>query len=344
MQKTLELRVNKDLAGRLFQPNEGREIGSTIVRLIEVAGDDPRLPKIGEMQKELGKSGKALFYGWKILREYSASELEATSLFHLHITATFEPPGEECGTEYDESTACPKCKAGAGQVSDLILDLRKTPKSKDIARSIAGEVIVSQRLAERMTDAGLTGFELRPVRHKAKYQDDPLDLKQVSAGREILKKAEAAGVPHPTGKFWVWIARAENRPLLDQAYAEYAASAGEADKRRGNPLPVWHQLVVMPPYAEIVSPTRVGINPFDDDTKGECRCSLGDLIGLNLLSEVTVSAATRGNADFVCTKQFTGTRRGLLRPERVILVSPRVWKLLESEKVKGAEFEIAHLL
>ncbi|HET6239997.1 MAG TPA: hypothetical protein VFE41_34310 [Acetobacteraceae bacterium] len=61
------------------------------------------------------------------------------------------------------------------QVPDLVLDLRKAPKTADIASTIAGEWIVSQRLAEILLSSGLTGFELRPARHRARYEDDPVD-------------------------------------------------------------------------------------------------------------------------------------------------------------------------
>lgn len=106
----------------------------------------------------------------------------------------------------------------------------------------------------------------------------------------------------------------------------------------------WFHLVVQSSEANIASPTRAGIDPFDDDAAGECRCPQGDLIGLNLLSEVSVKAATRGAADIVCTRQFIGARRGLLRPERIILISPKVWLRLESEKLKGWEVDVAHLV
>jgi len=62
------------------------------------------------------------------------------------------------------------------------------PKGKEIATTIANEIIVSQRLAEKMIDAGLTGFELRPVRHKARYEDDPVDLRQVPTGARFFKR------------------------------------------------------------------------------------------------------------------------------------------------------------
>jgi hypothetical protein len=105
----------------------------------------------------------------------------------------------------------------------------------------------------------------------------------------------------------------------------------------------WFQLIVQTAEAEIIEPTRVGVGPFDDDQKGEFRCSTGDLLGLNLLSEVTVRATTRGTDDFISSRQFIGTRRGLLRPERIILISQKVRKLIESEKLKGCKIEVAHL-
>jgi hypothetical protein len=105
----------------------------------------------------------------------------------------------------------------------------------------------------------------------------------------------------------------------------------------------WFQLTVEDTSAEIVEPTRVGLNPFEMDERGEYRCPVGDLIGLSLLSEVTVKLPGRSSADILCSRQFIGVRRGLLRPERVILVSPKVWKLIATEKLKGCGVEVAHL-
>jgi len=344
MQEIAEFRVVEEFAPRLFVDNEGKRLGDSI-RKVELPTIDPRFGRIGELQKEINVTlGRSFFHGWNVRRRYTKKEIAAAACFHLAVTAVFEPAGEECGTKYDESTACPKCGAGAKQVSGLRLDMRKIPKNRDIASTIANEIIVSQRLAEKMMDAGLTGFELRPVRHKARYEDDPVDLRRVPTGREILQRAKAAGLPHPSWSFDVWLNRAENRSLFDQALAENADLKEKEDRRKGKPMPVWHQIVLTSTCAEIIPPTRVGIDPFDDDAKGECRCSLGDLIGLNLLSEVSISATSRGDVDIVGTRQFIGTRRGLLRPRRAILISPRVWRLIESERLRGTEIEVAHVV
>jgi hypothetical protein len=343
MRETIEFRVDEDYASKLFADGEGAKLG--IARKITIAIDDPRFAMIGELQRTIkSDTNRSFFYGWRVKRQYTREELAGAKLFKLVVAATIEPSGEECGTKYDESTACPRCGAGATQISELRLDLRKVPKGKEIVTTIANEIVVSQYLAERMTDAGLTGYELRPVRHKAQYEDDPLDLHRVPTGRRILQKAQIVGAPHPTGRFYVWLNRAENRGLWDQARAESVALKGEKSKQRWKPMPVWHQLVVTSITAEIAAPTRVGINPFDNDSKAECRCPLGDLIGLNLLSEVSISGASRGESDINCSRQFIGVRRGLLRPHRVIFIYTKFWNLLESERIKGIEVEVVHLI
>jgi hypothetical protein len=280
MTETCEFRVVEEFAPKLFAPTEGKRLGDS-VRQVEVATNDPRFDAIGRLQKETReRTDRSFFYGWILRRRYSKAEKEAAALFKLKVTSTFEPAGEECGTKYDESTACPRCGAGARQTTPLYLPEKRIPKSKDISRTIAGEIVVSRRVVELFTRHGITGAELSPVRSSP------------------------------------------------------SSSAESKD---------WFQLTVRSTNAEVAAPTRVGIDPFDDDEKGECRCPLGDLIGLNVLSEVSIKSASRDDADIISTRQFVGMRRGLLRPERIILVSQKVRQMIESEKLKGVEIEVAHV-
>jgi hypothetical protein len=345
MHTRYEFRVDEEFAHLLFNEDEGIRLG-TSVRKIILADDDVRLPRVGELERSLhAERNRAFFYGWDIHYRYTRKDLQAAEAFVLWPTSTFEPCGEECGTVYDETTACPHCGGGATQVSDLRLDLRKAPRSKEIARTIANEIIVSQRLAEMLTDARLTGFELRRVRHKSRYEDDPHDLYEVPTGREILGKAKAAGSPHPTWSFWVWLNRPENRALSDQAQAEYVALKRHLKKRAGGkPGPVWYQIIVRN-HVDIVPPTRTGVDPFDDDEKGEHRCPRGDTIGLNLLTELYISRGDfeKCNCDIAMTRQYIGVRRGLLRPEHRLIVSPKFWRVVQESGLKGFRFEVAYL-
>ena len=281
MKQTCELRVVEEFAPKLFGAEEGKRLGDS-VRQIELDTSDPRFAGVGRLQAETrAQTNRSFFYGWILKRSYSISEIKSASCFHLLFKSTFEPAGEECGTTYEESFACSRCGAGAIQTSPLFLDVKRIPKSKDVCRTIAGEVVVSRRVVELFARHNITGAELRPVSSKG------------------------------------------------------ASSAESQD---------WFQLNVQGSLAEVAAPTRVGLDPFDEDEKGECRCTFGDLIGLNLLSEVTIKAASRGEADIVCTRQYIGTRRGLLRPERIVLISPKLAKLIESEKIKGCGIEVAYLV
>ena len=339
----VEFRIPEEYASRFLGPHEGKRLGDR-VRALEIATDDPRYQWIGNLQRQFREEGKFFFLGWEIKRRYSRRELEAAELFCLWITAVFEPAGEQCGTVYDESTACPICGAGRTQVTNLILDLRKVPKGKDIARTIAHEWIVSQRLAEILLDAGMTGFELRPVRHRARYEDEPVDLTKVPSGRELLRRAQEAGIDYGTWEFNVWLNRPEERELLDKADQEHAELLARRAARRSKPMPVWYQLVVSSTPVPTVSPTRFGIAPFDEDPEGRYRCPLGHVSGLSLLSEVWVPREAWDGSDIVCTKNLVGGRRGVLVPRPLLLISPRLWRLLEARQIKGYEVEVAHLV
>jgi hypothetical protein len=44
------------------------------------------------------------------------------------------------------------------------------------------------------------------------------------------------------------------------------------------------------------------------------------------------------------TKQHVGVRRGLLRPEPMLLISPRLWESVIQQKLSGMNFEVVHLV
>jgi hypothetical protein len=46
------------------------------------------------------------FFGWRLTRAYEKQEVDEAQLFRPIISSVFEPAGEQCGTVYDESSAC----------------------------------------------------------------------------------------------------------------------------------------------------------------------------------------------------------------------------------------------
>jgi len=183
------------------------------------------------------KSGVGVVLGWDIDRRYTSKEISSSELFRLIPRNGFLPTGEECGTEYDFANVCPICGAGRSQRYELVLDLRNLPKKSGKAVSLGGEIVVSQKTAEIMVDHKLTGFSLKPTRHRTSKFTGPRELESVPAGREVLLDAARVGISSHGAAFHVWLNRSDQiKLLLDKARLE----AGLSRDRRLNdkPLPV----------------------------------------------------------------------------------------------------------
>jgi hypothetical protein len=280
MRELFEFRVFENHARNLFSASVGKPLGSGIARQVKVFGDSPLLKVIGEAQKKLAADGGSLFGGWSVRRSYTRQEFNSASFFLLTVTAVFEPAGEESGTVYDESTACLQCGSGGTQVGPLYLPQVRIPKGKDICKTIAGEVIASERTRRVFEKNKLVGAEFLPIYSK------------------------------PGSK---------------------------------EPYNGWFQLRCVHSGARVVSPTKFGVNPFDLDELGVHRCRRGDLMGLNVLSEVTFDLESSKQIDLTCSSNYVGIREGLLRPERMMIASQRLRRVIEAENLKGIRFEVAHL-
>ena len=172
----------------LFAEHEGKRLGD-LARKIELKTSDPRFVEVGRLQRELlNREGRPFFYGWQLKRTYSAMELARATILQLYIDPVFEPAGEECGTKYDERTACNLCGAGAQQIGPLIIDDRRIPKGRDFAKTIAGEVVVSTRVADWLAEHGATA-DTQPVETRTGTSD---------AWRQLAVRSTTTDVVSPT--------------------------------------------------------------------------------------------------------------------------------------------------
>lgn len=199
MEEIFEFRINNDYYHLLPKPNNGKDNG--MIHVVRLTNNDKNFEQIKLLSKEIkGKYNKAFYFGWDIKRKYSKKELDTATLLHLKIKAVFEPTGEECGTLYDETAACKICGVNRKQVSSLILKKGKIPK-KDIARTIGGEVVVSEKFANAARQRNLKGLQLSPINVEKYYQltadtevelshrtvagVDPFDFSESSEGSEL---------------------------------------------------------------------------------------------------------------------------------------------------------------
>jgi hypothetical protein len=234
-----------------------------------------------EIDRDWRDRGRTFFLGWDVRRLYDEHELAAAAYLRLIIVPTFEPVGEECGTLYSKEGACGLCGFGRRQISNLKLDVRRIPRGKDLAETIAGdEWVFSRRLCELIEQNHLTGAEFRPI--------------------------------------------------------EQCASSTVVND--------WRQIIVSSAPIGVSRDTIVGIHPFDHDTAGTYRCPNGHLLGLNLLSELSLTAAEVDGSDFLVTREAIGAQRGVLVPRRLIVISQDVWRILRDNEVRGWRVEVAHLV
>jgi hypothetical protein len=303
MRETVEFRIPGENADQYLGPSDGVCLGQFGTRKIDVDVRDPLFSRIKELDSEFRKKGKSFFFGWKIRRRYTKSELVAAEAFLVIIKHFFEPAGEECGTIYDDSTACEFCGAGATRKTDLILPSKRLPKPEKLAfaETIAGERIVSTLFVEVFQSHHFRGAEFRSVKTKT-------------------------------------------NPSI--------------------PSVGWYELIMNLDPVGIVAPTQAGIDVFDNgsepppnsaeiaeelkleswcDKHAQYRCPRGHTIGLNLISELSLRRGDFNGHDIAYTTQQVGVRRGLLRPGPLLIISPRLWRVIKENGLKGAAFEIAHL-
>jgi hypothetical protein len=219
------------------------------------------------------------------------------------------------------------------------------PKGKDISATIADEWVVSQRLADLAVENNITGIELRPIRHKANYNDEPVDLKLVPSGQKLLRFATKAGISHHSWQFHVWLNQPEQILLFEQARDEYADNLKLQARRQAKSMKKYYQLIVTSHPISVAFPqTRFGIDPFDDDEEGAYRCPLKHVSGLNILSELSIVRQSWDESDVAITKEMMGVHRGLLRPKSLLVFSQRFWRLFREHKMNGDTVEVAHFV
>lgn len=206
MKELIELRVSEEHASLVFGPKEGKLLGSGLTRKVVIRSDDPRIPTIKAIHEELRKQRSSLFGGAGIMRKYSDAEFDSAEIVSMMVCPLFEPAGEDCGTIYDETSACSECGTGAQQISELFLDLRTIPRSKDCAVSIAAvERVVSEHFVDLARQNGISGVELPEVHPRVGLKS----RKAAPKGKkwfQLLVTAAPADVISPTrfGRIPFW--------------------------------------------------------------------------------------------------------------------------------------------
>jgi hypothetical protein len=304
MEELIELRIPEENAKAFLDSNDGVCLGGSVRKLV-LSAADPLLKEIRRIDKEFQARGDFFFLGWDLRRRYTEADLKLAKAFRVIIKRVIRVTGQGCGTLYDDSDACKYCGSGGRQLSELTLPANSFPGKGNlaIAKTIAGEVVVSAKFVEICESHRVIGADFRAVRQR---KDRSL---LVPGWYQLGVTSRPVNVMPPT--------RAGTRLFDDE-------------------------LNSVPKECSATMLCDVLVGSWCDK-HGIYRCPRGHTIGLNLLSELTVKERDFGSSDITCTKQQIGVRRGTLRPEALHVVSRRLRQLVLDYGLKGFEWEIVHL-
>lgn len=105
----------------------------------------------------------------------------------------------------------------------------------------------------------------------------------------------------------------------------------------------WHQLWVTGRAGKLSEKTKLGKDPFSPSQIG-WRCSRGHSVVTTFLSEIFLNREEWDASDIAITDNLFGQGRNLLRPTPLIVISPRLYRVLDEYKFKGFSCEIVRLV
>lgn len=176
-------------------------------RSIRISRDDPRLARlVKELAQETDDDLNPRFD-----REYTKAEVDQAQ----YVVLVVKTAGLKGSANYDEqkwyrSGACPLCGAGARPRPPVFIDASAMGKKLLDCTSHDQLVIVTTQLAERLVEAKLTGFKVRPVcgassktDHRWKWLDIGFVWPRVSRPR-LLYCPEPCRRCHRAGHYSDW--------------------------------------------------------------------------------------------------------------------------------------------
>lgn len=159
MKKYVYFRIN-DMFIDVVQKNIPSAFRNNNNTILVLPTNDMQIQLIYKLNKQLDDN---LYYDWDLFYEYTDEELTNADLFRVKYPITIDSCGEEGGTRYDYSTACPICGAGRQQMGDLHLSSKLSLKKNTIYKTIGGEIIVPYTFCNMAKEQNLHGMDFLPV-------------------------------------------------------------------------------------------------------------------------------------------------------------------------------------
>lgn len=104
----------------------------------------------------------------------------------------------------------------------------------------------------------------------------------------------------------------------------------------------WHQFWITGNAGQLAEMSKLGRDPFSP-SQISWRCPLGHAVVAEFLSEVHLHRNAWDGSDIAITSALFGQGRNVVRPTPLIIISQRMYRVLEEAGFKGFSYEVAHL-
>jgi hypothetical protein len=105
----------------------------------------------------------------------------------------------------------------------------------------------------------------------------------------------------------------------------------------------WRQLWITGTIGRLAEKTKLGRDPFNE-SEVTWRCPLGHSVVTQFLSETYLHRESWDGSDIAVTSALFGQGRNVMRPIPLIIISQRLYRMIQDADLKGFSFEVAHLV
>lgn len=324
---------------------------------------DPLYRKIEEADRIFSQtSDRSILAGWDSRynkRIYTVAEIEQAQLFLIRLFSA-GGAGDEFGTWYTDGEVNDKCRVfetnqriydknkkrrcaiSSRQVGPLRFPLKKMRKGCDIFMLWSGELVVSERFERLMKARGFTGGKIQPIWNAGSEPKSMPDISDVPSGVELLRRASLRGFGPADEIYWSWLEEEEQLPLFDKVLWEQMEL--QQSRAKASSVGSFAQLTIQSIPLVVSKETLFGSMPFRPGSGESCSCEFGEVRGKGLLSPLSVIGSSWDGSDICRSDVHIGSRGGLFRPWRLLVVSKRLFDTMREEGMKGFDFEVVGIV
>lgn len=311
-ERVLSLAIKERLPYRWLDRPGAIKIGYSILS-ITVPSSSPAIPFLTALDRQARLSGQGIAVaGFIIYRKYSEEELRSAPWLHFRFAKDIMWSGEECSTVYSDA-----------EIPD------QNPDSAEEVSEGTGHGVCPDKFcrwgARQVNRLALPRAKIPATR----------DVSCTWAGEWVVSDKAVSAL----GDF-----------LFPFAHFSPILRCGARQARDGtfNPRDViqgFQQLEIDATTFKIVPPTISRLHVIDSSPKGAGTLPCGHLYGPRLISELYVAPLA---GEPLCPIQKTengiGMRMGMFRAKAPLIVSQEFYRRWTDAGLKGAVFEVVHLV